>query len=208
MSLENPSQKKETVFTEQFPHLRHLTEKEQEHFLILHTHNEKREEADKKTEEELLAQISTMRGDTASPDVLHSDSAGNELDSIHMQAALKKVERVKRIATNVTDFIPVIGSAKMILEGIRGKQYGTEKEIKGVSRVIHTASGALFLGLDMTGVGVIASELGKGAIKIGERAALKKLEKTLAQEVVVKESAKLVARGEARIDKAENIVRK
>jgi hypothetical protein len=113
--------------------------------------------------------------------------------------------RTRRIITNVTDFVPIIGSVKMIIEGIRGKQYGTEKEINGMARALHTGAGTIFLGLDMTGVGIIASEIGKGALKFGERVAVRKLEQKIARDAIKKEGEKLLVRGEERIDRKEEM---
>lgn len=134
-------------------------------------------------------------------------STPGDVEAIDIQALHTKVEKTKRIVTNVADFVPVVGSIKMIMEGLKGEQYGTEKEIKGVERVVHTASGVVFLALDLTGIGAIASELGKGVLKIGERAVIRSFEETLAREVVAKEVTKLTLRGNTRVDKQEKIQR-
>jgi hypothetical protein len=107
--------------------------------------------------------------------------------------------------STATDFVPVIGSIKMIVEGLRGSQIGTEKEIKGLGRFIHTASGVVFLALDMTGVGAIGSEIGKGVVKLGERALVKKTEASLVRETLEKETTKLAMRGGSRNNKEENL---
>lgn len=208
MSLENPSQKIDNTFIEQFPHLSYLSKKQQEHFLVLHVHNEKQEKVDRKTEESLLKEIygTKIKNIESGRHAPYHEGIDKELDIIHVRSIQEKAKRVKRAVTNITDFVPVIGSIKMILEGLKGKQYGTEKEITGLGRFIHTTSGIVFLALDLTGVGAILSEVGKGVIKIGERALVRSAEETLAREVVEKEATKLVVRGEKRIDEKEKVV--
>ena len=128
-----------------------------------------------------------------------------ELDKIHIDAVKQKIELVKKVTTNAADFIPFFGSAKMFAEGLRGKQYGTEKEIKGYERFLHTIFGAGFFALDCTGVGIIADELGKGVIKLGQHAALRTAEEVIARQIIKKEAAALAARGMIRIAKKEKI---
>lgn len=126
------------------------------------------------------------------------------LDELHALVEAKK-KKVNTITTNLIDFVPVIGSAKMIVEGLRGKQYGTDHEIHGMHRALHAITGAAFLALDLTGAGVIASELGKGVFKIGERALLKKTGEAVSREVLEKETATLLTRAEKRIASQEKI---
>jgi hypothetical protein len=155
----------------------------------------------------LLKKLLTPNGASNKSEVKKESIFADTLEEKTVQQAQQKVERVTRIATNVTDFIPIVGSAKMILEGVRGRQYGTEQKIEGVGRIVHTVSGVVFLALDMTGVGAIASEFGKGVIKVGERTLVRTLEENLAKEIVQKEGGKLVARGETRIDTKEKIAK-
>lgn len=119
--------------------------------------------------------------------------------------AEQKLATTKKVVTNVSDFIPIIGSGKMVIEGLRGKQFGTGKDIHGYQRFLHTAFGVGFFALDCTGVGAIGSELGKGALKVGEQAALKTAEQIIAHQIIKKEAAKLAARGMVRIAKKEAI---
>jgi hypothetical protein len=86
---------------------------------------------------------------------------------------------------NLIDFIPVIGSIKIIIEGMRGKQYGTHRVLTGIPKGIHTISGLSFLVLDMTTVGTIFSEFGKGVLKIGERVLIKSTEEVVMRDAVV-----------------------
>ena len=177
--------------------------------------------------ENLLASLSKPKIKVESTKIKEDDDTFKKLDTIHIEAEQKEKERKKKIATNVVDFVPIVGSVKMILEGMRGKQYGTEKEIKGFGRLAHTVAGAVFLSLDVAGVVTLgtstaAAEAGKGFFKIGEHALLGAVEKSLIREageqVVVKtveekllseaikkESKRLIARGELRIEKKEKI---
>jgi hypothetical protein len=216
MSLENPSHTKENNFIEQFPHLSHLTPQQQEKFLVLHVENEARMEKDRLTQEELLRTIKAIAitNPTEKSSIsTQSMSFGQEVG----KESPKEVSMTTKVITHGVDFIPIVGSAKMIMEGVRGKQYGTDKEIRGTARIIHTASGAVFLALDVTGVGALASEAGKGLLKVGERVALRKIEQVAEREVVLKagegvsrevlekEVGKLVTRGKRRQEKQEEI---
>lgn len=132
-----------------------------------------------------------------------TQSAQSSVDTtVHLEA---KAKRVKRIATNIVDFVPIVGSIKMIVEGWKGKQFGTDKEIHGIPRMLHTGTGIVFLVLDATGIGAIVSELGKGVIKLGERTIVRSVEDRLAKEAIKKEGEKLAVRGEERIDRKEEI---
>ncbi len=200
MSSQEKSPEKKKNLQEGEPH--HSKEEleriaEQRHFNERMKDNKERVKGDEEIENHIREEVSHLK--EGKPSELKLENKPEKKPSLDTYA------RAKRITTNVVDFVPVVGSAKMILEGLRGKQYGTEKEIKGMGRVIHTVSGVVFLGLDMTGVGAIASELGKGVIKLGERAAIKKIEERVALEAIEKESIKLGARGETRIDKKEKI---
>lgn len=124
----------------------------------------------------------------------------SKLEAIHQESEMKKKEHRTSLTTNALDFLPVIGSAKMIAEGLRGKQFGTDKEIKGLGRLVHTASGVGFLALDMTGIGALASELGKGALKVGEHVAVGAVEKTL-EKTITKEAVEV---GEKVVEKKLN----
>ena len=121
-----------------------------------------------------------------------------------MLAADEKYKVRSRI-TNITDFVPVVGSAKMMQEAVTGRQIGTGKKIEGWRRVVHGVTGTAFLAADLTGVGAVGSVVGKaflrGAIKGGEKIVLQSAEKRLLQ----KEGANLAARGDKRIRSAEEI---
>ncbi len=110
------------------------------------------------------------------------------------------------VVTNTVDFIPVIGSAKMILESLRGKQYGTDKELSGKLRFIHGLSGALFLAADLTGIGAIASELGKAGIKLSLRSLEKKaLQNVVTNETIQQKAERLAVEGEKRRNLQEGV---
>jgi len=203
MSLENPQSKRERKDSPS-PEKAPSTSHSPDHYLVREIHDPSDDlETEKKIDEieERLRRMSIEKS---------VESAVKQHLPIPLDPKLEekmiKVERVKRIATNVTDFVPVIGSIKMMLEGTRGVQYGTGKKLPFLTRLIHGTSGAVFLALDITGVGVIASELGKLGIKIGLRALEKRtLTKVIESAVIKKEGAKLVARGEKRIDKKEKL---
>lgn len=65
--------------------------------------------------------------------------------------------RLKKLALEAVDFIPIVGSAKMIGEGVAGKTMSGNELTKG-RRILHTVEGVVFLTLDLTGVGAIGSE--------------------------------------------------
>lgn len=113
-----------------------------------------------------------------------------------------KMQRRKSI---VLDFIPVIGSAKMISEAIRGNQHMTGKKLDAQVRVIHGVSGAIFLTLDVTGIGVIVSELGKAILKMGEKLLLERVTEEVSMSVVKKESKKLIVRGKVRAKNTDSL---
>lgn len=221
MTLEHHNTIENDNFHERFPHLKEhkLTKEQQEKFLILHAHNEKQEEADRLTHDQILEQLYA----TIPNDEQGRNESNQERDSkspLKADGVLYNVDSSKKLATNIIDFIPVIGSTKMIIEGLRGKQFGTEKEIQGLGRIIHSGSGVLFLILDVTGAGAIISELGKGVFKVGERIVLKDLEhvvekaaleeagKIAAHGIIEKEAEVLLARGELRHEKAKTLSEK
>lgn len=164
---------------------------------------------DHKKADELLKKLKSeefLHGDyTEKTKTKEDPKIFEDLDSLQVKSLQEKYAQKKRIVTNIVDFVPFVGSAKMAIEGIRGKQFGTDKEIHGVARVMHTAFGVGFFALDCTGVGIIAEELGKGVIKFGEIAALRTAEEIAAREIIKKEVAILAARGMTRIDRKEEI---
>lgn len=134
-----------------------------------------------------------------------------------IQHAHKK--KIATLVTNSIDFIPVIGSIKMVIEGIRGEQFGTHKKFAEIPRGIHTIAGFSFLFLDMTTVGVIFSEFGKGVIKLGGRTLVVSAEETVVKdallkvaeevgihELVKKETSVLVEKVEEKMEKVENVI--
>ncbi len=153
-------------------------------------------------------------------------------DKKRIEAAKKKADDIyliKKRVTNIVDFVPIVGSAKMVTEAFKGEQYGTHKKIEGWRRGVHGVAGAAFLAADFTGVGAVGSLITKGALrgilrggiksgeKIAEKAILESSEKAavkiaeqeaakIAQrKLLKKETAKLAARGDKRIDRAEKI---
>lgn len=134
-----------------------------------------------------------------------------------IQHAHKK--KIATLLTNGIDFIPVIGSIKMVIEGVRGEQFGTHKTFLEIPRGIHTIAGFSFLVLDMTSIGTIFSELGKGFFKLGERTLIKSAEEVITRDAVVhvveelgvhelvkKETSVLVEKVEEKLEKVENVI--
>lgn len=111
------------------------------------------------------------------------------------------IAKKSSLASDAADFIPVIGSLKMISESLHGKQYGSDTPITGKVRLVHGVSGVGFLIADMTGIGIIASSFGKAVVKIGVRT----LEKKLANEIIKKEARVLAERGLERHNKEVEI---
>lgn len=65
------------------------------------------------------------------------------------------------------DMVPALGPGKMACEAATGKDL-TGRELKGPERLIHGASATLFLILDCTGGGAVASKIGRGALEGGK----------------------------------------
>ncbi|MDI9354828.1 MAG: hypothetical protein QM532_01170 [Cyanobium sp. MAG06] len=114
-------------------------------------------------------------------------ASGNKDEINKAQQALDEHYSVNKNKTHfgseAVDFVPVVGSVKMIAEGLRGKQYGSGKEIKGVNRAIHAVAGAGFLVSDLTGIGAVASIAGKGALKVGVKTMEKRAEQGIEKKV-------------------------
>ena len=112
-------------------------------------------------------------------------SSGNKIEIEKAQRLLDEHYAIHNhkhsFVTNSADFIPVIGSGKMIIESMRGRQFGTGKRYNPLQRIIHGVAGAGFLAADMTGIGSIASLAGKGAMKIGLRTGERVIEKGITE---------------------------
>jgi Pre-toxin TG len=113
------------------------------------------------------------------------------------------------LASNITDFVTVIGSAKMIHEAVKGEQMGTEKKLEGWRRIAHGAAGAGFLASDLTGVGAIASIgsklIGRGALSVTEKLVEKTFLKQIAKKEIIQEGVKLKVSAEKRSEMRENL---
>lgn len=92
----------------------------------------------------------------------------NHADS---EAEATKKNKLYKLALEGLNFIPVLGSAKMIGEGLAGRTMSGEKLSKQ-SRLLHTAEGTVFLALDLTGVGIAAAEGMKSGRLVTRTAAL------------------------------------
>jgi hypothetical protein len=192
MSLENPFTQNKSQ--ENASHTL-LTSEEQKRFLVEPAHNKQLSNDDTK-KAVLLKKLEEPLHRETIPQFEKKDPEITML-KIHTTRT-----RVGRTATNVVDFIPIIGSAKMIIEAIRGEQFGTEKEISGKVRLIHGISGVGFLVADLTGIGAIASEFGKAGIKILEKEVLVKI---VENAIIKEEAVKLAVKGEQRIAKKEKL---
>ena len=91
----------------------------------------------------------------------------DELKSAEQSEDKDQANKAKILATEAVNFIPFVGSAKMIAEGAKGRELITGRELKGKERFMHTAEGAVFFALDFTGVGGVA---GKAATRGGRLA--------------------------------------
>lgn len=205
--LENPQQEIELEERHQVRAVKPEGGKDEERFNLEQQEMdpEKLAEAKKQTDE-LLDRIKHSSGNHQEnvPYLKEADEIP-QLDVSELKNIEDEARKWDRRITNVTDFVPVIGSAKMIIEGFKGKQYMTEKEIIGTQRVFHTVSGVVFLALDLTGVGAIASEVGKGVIKVGERYVFRRIGSGIERKVLEKEASKLAVRGDTRVNKGEDI---
>ncbi|MDD3940450.1 MAG: hypothetical protein PHQ01_02660 [Candidatus Pacebacteria bacterium] len=144
-----------------------------------------------------------------------------ELEEIKETVRHLRPSKGTTIATNAADFIPVVGSGKMIMEAVRGKQYGTDNKIKGAGRVVHGVAGAAFLAADLSGAGAVASAGGKilmrGGMKMAgrgaekmvakstERLGEKALEREAQKKILKRESLKLYDRGKERRKRQEKL---
>lgn len=97
-----------------------------------------------------------------------------ELKKAAAEESKTKAQKLKALAFEAVDFIPVAGSAKMLAEGLYGKTMSGE-ELSKTKRVIHSVEGAVFLAVDLTGMGAIASTGIKGGRLITRSAALMRM---------------------------------
>ncbi len=68
--------------------------------------------------------------------------------------------KLYKFACSAADFVPVVGPAKMLVEATVGRTLGGET-LTGWKRFLHGAEGAVFLAVDMTGYGAVATKLAK-----------------------------------------------
>lgn len=191
MSLEHPENKENPLDKE----ATEIKQEDPDHFLVHPVHNLTHEKEDKKRLEE-LDQILLHPEQEEAPTVSTSSE----------RKASTSPSNSTRMITNGVDFLPIIGSAKMLIEGVLGKQYGTNKELTGKVRILHGASGLLFLALDVTGVGAIASEAGKLGLKLSLRTLKKEtVEKVFESQVIKEEGVKLATRGNERVKRKEEL---
>ncbi len=82
------------------------------------------------------------------------------LDAIIQEQDPQAKSRLYEFACAAMDFIPLAGPAKMIGEAAAGKTLGGET-LEGWKRVLHGLEGTVFLAIDLTGFGVVATKLAK-----------------------------------------------
>lgn len=68
--------------------------------------------------------------------------------------------KLYRFACGAADFVPVLGPAKMLAEATRGTTFGGD-ELHGWQRFLHGTEGLVFLAVDLTGFGAVATKLAK-----------------------------------------------
>ncbi|MBX4187424.1 MAG: hypothetical protein KW802_04225 [Candidatus Doudnabacteria bacterium] len=98
------------------------------------------------------------------------DSEKNQA-SARKETGLSKKEKFLKLAIDAIDFVPIVGSAKMVGEGLAGQTMSGEKLSRN-KRMIKTAEGAVFLALDLTGIGMAATEGMKAGSLVTRSAAL------------------------------------
>jgi hypothetical protein len=86
--------------------------------------------------------------------------------------------RLYRFACGAADFIPVVGPAKMAAEAAYGQTLGGE-ELSGWGRLLHGTEGVVFLAVDLTGFGAVATKMLKGG-EVGIRLGPKLITRTAA----------------------------
>lgn len=158
-------------------------------------------------------------------DELRSAIASGDQERINTaQAAADQkysIHKVKNWTSHAADFVPVVGSAKMVYEAVKGEQIGTGKSISGWQRAAHGVTGAAFLAADLTGVGALGSIAGKaiarGGIKIGEhiiessaveagsRTVIEHAEKENLLSSAKNQAGSLIENGDQRVQKSEEI---
>lgn len=84
----------------------------------------------------------------------------------NLTAAIKEKDptakaKLYKFACGAADFIPVAGPAKMLVEAVAGKTLGGD-QLSGWKRFLHGTEGLVFLAVDLTGFGVVATKLAKG----------------------------------------------
>lgn len=85
-----------------------------------------------------------------------------------------KKDKLKKVAIDGIDFIPVVGSTKMIAESAAGKTMGGEK-LSNFRRFMHGAEGSVFLAMDLTGMGVAADGLKAAKLMSRSSALMRKM---------------------------------
>lgn len=96
--------------------------------------------------------------------------------------------------SQAADWVPVVGSAKMIGEAMAGKRVGGG-QLSGAARVRHGVAGGAFLAADMTGAGEVA-RAGK-AVKVGLKLGEKQVARAAGKRAI-REGERLYEKGRER----------
>ncbi|NQV12504.1 hypothetical protein HQ524_04025 [Candidatus Uhrbacteria bacterium] len=119
----------------------------------------------------LAAQLETAGKDSMTPEAQAAyDGIKENLDAVINEKDPEAKSRLFKFTAGAMDFIPVAGPAKMLAEAGAGKTLGGE-ELNGWKRALHGLEGVVFLAIDLTGFGAVATKLakaGKGGMKAGK----------------------------------------
>jgi hypothetical protein len=132
-----------------------------------------------------------------------SADASTEAETLSAQGDVAQNPRMTRLSRGA-DWVPVVGSAKMVGESVAGKRLDGRR-LSGTDRVRHGATGAAFMAADMTGVGEV-TRLGKAgmiAARLGEQEVARAAGRQMS-----KEGGKLYERGRQRAAANDAVMRR
>lgn len=87
---------------------------------------------------------------------------------------VSKKDKLKKLAIDGVDFIPVVGSTKMIAESAAGETLGGEK-LSSFRRLMHGTEGSVFLAMDLTGLAPAADGLKAAKLMSRSSALMRKI---------------------------------
>ena len=119
----------------------------------------------------LTDQLETAGKESMTPEAQAAyDKIKDNLDAVINEKDPEAKSRLFKFTAGAMDFVPVAGPAKMLMEAGAGKTLGGE-ELNGWKRTLHGLEGGVFLAIDLTGFGAVATKLakaGKGGMKAGK----------------------------------------